>query len=96
LKLLFHRSSRQLLGVHCLSKSAKELIRIGQTVMSLGGSIEAFCDGSLHDPELFDCYRRAAEDGLRRMNEEPAIPSPSLRIWRPDDLRHRRAVPSMR
>ena len=96
LKLLFHRSSRQLLGVHCLSKSAKELIRIGQTVMSLGGSIEAFCDGSLHDPELFDCYRRAAEDGLRRMNEEPAIRSPSLRIWRPDDLRHRRAVPSMR
>ena len=95
LKLLFHRESLQLLGVHCLANSASELIRIGQTVMSFGGSIEAFCDVSLHDSVLSDCFRRAAEDGLRRKDQEQAMSKPLLRIWRPGTRRRRRRpVPS--
>ncbi len=94
LKLLFHRESLQLLGVHCLGESASELIRIGQTVMSFSGSIEAFRDECFHDAALTECYRLAAEDGLRRLEEEPAIPEPSLRIWRPGS-RRRRLVPNL-
>lgn len=95
LKLLFHRESLQLLGVHCCGESASELIRIGQTVMSVGGSIEAFRDESFRDAALSECYRLAAEDGLRRLEEEPAIPDPSLRIWRPRSRRRRRLVPNL-
>ncbi len=95
LKLLFHRESLQLLGVHCLGESASELIRIGQTVMSFGGSIEAFRDECFYDATLAECYRLAAEDGLRRLEAEPVIPEPSLRIWRPGSRRRRRLVPNL-
>ena len=94
LKLLFHRESLQLLGVHCLGESASELIRIGQTVMSFGGTIESFRDESFQDAALTECYRHAAEDGLRRMEAESAISEPLLRIWRPGS-RLRRLVPSL-
>lgn len=69
LKLLFHRESLELLGVHCLSESAHDLIQIGQTVMSLGGTIEAFRDQTFRDARMSECYRLAAEDGFARLNE---------------------------
>lgn len=69
LKLLFHRESLEVLGVHCLSESATELIRIGQTVMSLGGTIEAFRDHTFHDAPMSECYRLAAEDGFARLED---------------------------
>lgn len=37
LKLLFHRHTRQLLGVHIMGEGAAELVHIGQAVLSLGG-----------------------------------------------------------
>ena len=42
LKLLFHRESRKLLGVHVIGESATEIIHIGQAVMALGGTIDYF------------------------------------------------------
>jgi NAD(P) transhydrogenase len=72
LKLLFHRESLELLGVHCLSESAVELIRLGQIVMSLGGTIEAFRDKNFQGVPLSDCYRLAAEDGFARIAGESA------------------------
>lgn len=92
LKLLFHRESLELLGVHCLGESASELIRLGQTVMSLGGSIEAFRDESLISTALPECYRLAAADGLRRVNEGLETREPMLRIWRPRSRRRRREL----
>ena len=94
LKLLFHRESLELLGVHCLGESASELIRIGQTVMSLGGSIESFRDSSFEHSALTVCYRHAANDGLRRLEEESATSEATLRLWRPKS-RRRRLVPSL-
>lgn len=96
LKLLFHRESLELLGVHCLGESAAERIRLGQTVMSMGGSIELFHDECLSDSALSDCYRLAAEDGMRRVEEATAISESRLRIWRPGSRRRRRLVPSHR
>ena len=94
LKLLFHRESLELLGVHCLGESACELIRIGQTVMSLGGTIESFCGNSFDHSALTECYRIAANDGLRRLEEESATSEATLRLWRPKS-RRRRLVPSL-
>lgn len=96
LKLLFHRESLELLGVHCLGESAAERIRLGQTVMSMGGSIELFRDECLSDSTLSDCYRLAAEDGMRRVEEATAISESRLRIWRPSSRRRHRLVPSHR
>ncbi len=70
LKLLFHRESLELLGVHCLSESASELIRLGETVMSLGGTVESFLDKNFEDLPLTKCYRQAAENGFARLADE--------------------------
>jgi NAD(P) transhydrogenase len=83
LKLLFHRESLEVLGVHCLSESAAELIRLGQTVMSLGGTIESFRDENIFQSAIPECFRLAADDGLRRLEEAMTAPRPTLRVWRP-------------
>ena len=94
LKLLFHRESLELLGVHCLGESASEWIRLGQTVMSLGSTIEAFRDENIFSSAIPECFRLAADDGLRRLEEEQATPKPTLRIWRPRSRRRRLAASS--
>lgn len=77
LKLLFARDSLQLLAVHCVGESATELINVGQTVMSLGGSIEHFRDKVFHDSTMAECYRTAANDVLKHRDEKRAVrPSP--------------------
>ena len=97
LKLLFHRESLELLGVHCLSESATELIRLGETVMSLGGTIESFLDTNLGETRLTACYRQAAENGLARLADEscatPRPPKFQARI-RTASSKHRRQIPS--
>ena len=99
LKLLFHRESLELLGVHCLSKSATELIRLGETVMSLGGTIESFLDKSIDDSPLTECYRQAAKNGFARVADEslatPRAPKCQSRP-RGSSANHRRLVPSPR
>ncbi len=72
LKLLFARDSLQLLAVHCLGESATELIQVGQTVMSLGGTIEYFRDSLFDAPTLSQCYRVAANDVLNQRQENRA------------------------
>ena len=66
LKLLFDPQSHKLLAAHCLGESACELIRIGQTVMSLAGTIESLCDTVFNEPAIAECYKVAALNGLSR------------------------------
>lgn len=94
LKLLFHRESLELLGVHCLGESASEWIRLGQTVMSLGGTIESFRDENIFSSAIPECFRLAAGDGLRRLAEALAPSQRPLRIWRPRSRRRRRVASS--
>lgn len=86
LKLLFHRESLELLGVHCLSESATELIALGETVMSLGGTIESFRDRSFCESPLSECFRQAAENGFARLADE------SLATSRPRKFRSRSRI----
>ena len=71
LKLLFARDNMQLLAVHCLGESATELIHVGQTVMSLGGTIDYFRDSLFKAPTLAQSYRVAANDLLERREVKP-------------------------
>lgn len=67
LKLIFHRETKQLLGVHIIGEGASELVHIGQAVMSFNGSIEYFVHTVFNYPTLAECYKIAALDGLNRL-----------------------------
>ena len=42
LKLIFHRETRKVLGVHIIGEGAAELVHIGQAVMTLEGTVDYF------------------------------------------------------
>jgi len=67
IKLLFHRETLQLLGVHILGDRATELVHIGQTVMSFGGKVDYFIDHVFNYPTFSECYRIAALNGVNRL-----------------------------
>lgn len=67
LKLLFHRTTRKLLGVHCIGETATEIIHIGQSVMAFGGTIDYFRDTVFNYPTMAECYKVAAFDGLNKL-----------------------------
>jgi NAD(P) transhydrogenase len=67
LKLLFHRDTLQLLGVHIIGEGATELIHIGQAVLTYGGTVDYFVHSVFNYPTLAECYRTAALDGLNRL-----------------------------
>jgi NAD(P) transhydrogenase len=67
LKLIFHRETRVLLGIHMLGEGATELVHIGQAVLSLGGTIDYFVGTVFNYPTLAECYKTAAFDGINRL-----------------------------
>ena len=67
LKLLFHRESGELLGVHIIGEFAAELIHIGQAVMALHGGLAYLRDAVFNYPTLAECYKVAALDGYNKM-----------------------------
>jgi NAD(P) transhydrogenase len=67
LKLLFHRDTRKVLGVHIIGEGASELVHIGQAVMTLGGTVDYFVETVFNYPTLAECYKAAAFNGLGRL-----------------------------
>jgi NAD(P) transhydrogenase len=68
LKLIFHRETRLLLGVHIIGEGACELLHIGQAVMILGGTVEYFVETVFNYPTLAECYKAAAFNGLNKLS----------------------------
>jgi NAD(P) transhydrogenase len=68
LKLIFHRDTRAVLGVHIIGEEASELVHIGQAVMVLGGTVDYFIDNVFNYPTLAECYKVAAFNGLGRLH----------------------------
>jgi NAD(P) transhydrogenase len=67
LKIVFHRDTRHLLGVHIIGEGASELLHIGQAVMALGGTLDYFIDTVFNYPTLAECYKTAAYNGINRL-----------------------------
>jgi NAD(P) transhydrogenase len=67
LKVLFHRDTLRLLGIHAFGESATELVHIGQTAMALGGTIAYFRDAVFNYPTLAEAYKVAGLDGMNRV-----------------------------
>ena len=72
LKLIFHRETRKVLGVHIIGEGATELVHIGQAVMILGGTVDYFIDTVFNYPTLAECYKVAAFNGLGRLRQYQA------------------------
>jgi len=67
LKLIFHRETHELLGVHIIGEGAAELLHIGQAVMILKGNMEYFVETVFNYPTLAECYKMAAFNGLNKL-----------------------------
>ncbi len=67
LKILFHRDSLKILGVHIIGEYATELVHIGQAVMGLDGDLRYLRDAVFNYPTLAECYKVAALDGYNKI-----------------------------
>ncbi|QJD58506.1 Si-specific NAD(P)(+) transhydrogenase [Pseudomonas sp. gcc21] len=70
LKLLFHRETLEVLGIHCFGDQASEIVHIGQAIMNQKGeanSIKYFVNTTFNYPTMAEAYRVAALDGLNRL-----------------------------
>jgi NAD(P) transhydrogenase len=70
LKLLFHRETLELLGIHCFGEQASEIVHIGQAIMSQQGAantVSYFVDTTFNYPTMAEAYRVAALYGLNRI-----------------------------
>ncbi len=67
LKIVFHRETKEVLGVHIIGEGATELLHIGQAVIILKGTIDYFVDTVFNYPTLAECYKAAAFNGLNKL-----------------------------
>ncbi|MDG3086652.1 Si-specific NAD(P)(+) transhydrogenase [Vibrio hannami] len=70
LKILFHRETKEILGIHCFGERAAEIIHIGQAIMEQKGeanTIEYFVNTTFNYPTMAEGYRVAALNGLNRL-----------------------------
>jgi NAD(P) transhydrogenase len=68
LKLIFHRETREILGVHIIGEGASEILHIGQAVLSLKGTVEYFINTVFNYPTLAECYKAAAFNGINKLS----------------------------
>ncbi|WP_316365589.1 Si-specific NAD(P)(+) transhydrogenase [Candidatus Thiodiazotropha sp. CDECU1] len=70
LKLLFHRETLEILGIHCFGEGASEIVHIGQAIMAQPGeanSLLYFAEHTFNYPTMAEAYRVAALNGLNRI-----------------------------
>jgi len=67
LKIIFHRETREILGVHIIGEGASELLHIGQAVLILKGTVDYFVETVFNYPTLAECYKLAAFNGVNRL-----------------------------
>ena len=70
LKLLFHRETLELLGIHCFGANASEIIHIGQAIMEQEGEANTlmyFINTTFNYPTMAEAYRVAALNGYNRL-----------------------------
>lgn len=70
LKLLFHRDTLEILGVHCFGAQAAEIVHIGQAIMSQPAphnTLKYFFETTFNYPTMAEAYRVAALNGYNRL-----------------------------
>jgi NAD(P) transhydrogenase len=70
LKILFHRETLEILGIHCFGAQASEIIHIGQAIMlqpAPNNTLKYFVTTTFNYPTMAEAYRVAALNGLNRI-----------------------------
>jgi NAD(P) transhydrogenase len=70
LKLLFHRETLEVLGIHCFGANASEIIHIGQAIMAQpppNNTLHYFINTTFNYPTMAEAYRVAALNGYNRL-----------------------------
>ncbi len=69
LKILFHRETLEILGIHCFGNNAAEIIHIGQAAMlsQSNNSLHYFANTTFNYPTMAEAYRVAALNGMNRL-----------------------------
>ncbi len=69
LKILFHRETLEILGIHCFGNNAAEIVHIGQAVMlnHTNNSLHYFTQTTFNYPTMAEAYRVAALNGMNRL-----------------------------
>lgn len=81
LKLLFHRDTQQLLGVHLIGEQATEIVHTGLLALQLKATTRTFLDACFNYPTLGELYKSATLDALaKRVAKHPAgsLPKPKM------------------
>ena len=69
LKLLFHKESKRLLGVHVVGTQATELVHIGQVALSFDASLDHLLGLIFNYPTLAEAYKVACLSAANALNE---------------------------
>ena len=70
LKLLFHRETLEILGIHCFGHNAAEILHIGQAIMAQPApynTVKYFITTTFNYPTMAEAYRVAALNGYNRL-----------------------------
>jgi NAD(P) transhydrogenase len=70
LKILFHRETLEILGIHCFGRDAAEIVHIGQAIMAQKGEANTlmyFINTTFNYPTMAEAYRVAALNGYNRV-----------------------------
>jgi NAD(P) transhydrogenase len=67
LKLLVHKDTMKILGVHIIGDNAADLIHIGQAVMQLNGDLNYFVRSVFNYPTLAEAYKTAAFNAYNQL-----------------------------
>jgi len=67
LKILFHRETKKILGVHAIGENSSEIIHLGQAVMALNGDLNFLLDAVFNYPTLTEGYKIAAYNAFNKL-----------------------------
>jgi NAD(P) transhydrogenase len=70
LKILFHRDTLEVLGIHCFGYQATEIVHVGQAIMrqpAPHNSLNYFLETTFNYPTMAEGYRVAAINGMNRL-----------------------------
>ena len=73
LKLLVHKESLKILGVHIIGDNAADLIHIGQAVMQFDGDLRYFIRSVFNYPTLAEAYKTAAFNAYNQIMGRPSV-----------------------
>ncbi len=66
-KILFHRDTLEILGIHIIGRAATEVIHIGQVAMTFNARVDYFIDQVFNYPTYAEGYRIAALNGYNKL-----------------------------